>query len=102
MSTPVKTPDVDTVRQIVRALHARRRAHNISRTEIARRMGTTRGVVRRLEDTDQGGLQLHTLTRYARACDAELGFALSMPDAPDVTIVMPSPRRAAKRRSSAR
>jgi transcriptional regulator with XRE-family HTH domain len=82
-------PDVDATAQMVAQLVEHRRACKISRTEVARRMGTSRGVVKRLElAATRRGVQMSTYQRYARAVGAPLGFCLQLPAAP-VTITPP-------------
>lgn len=53
-------------------------ARGLSQTQVAARMGTSQSAVARLE-AGQTDLRLSTLSRYASAIGAELGFAVHDP-----------------------
>lgn len=82
-TTPQVNPDAAATARMVEQLVNYRRACKISRTEIARRMGTTRGVVKRLEVlATRPGAQMMTYQRYARAVGAPISFCLDLPEGP--------------------
>src|SRR5262245_64566963 len=60
---------------VVRELVRRRREQGLSQTDVAARMGTSQSAVARVE-AGAGDVRLSTLTRYAAAIDATLGFAV--------------------------
>lgn len=72
-------PDSEATVRLVKQLYAHRRQCKISRTEVARRMNTSRGVVMRLEEsTDRAGIQWSTVTRYARAVGAPISYTVPL------------------------
>lgn len=52
-----------------------RRSRGLSQTEVAARMGTSQSALARLE-SGQADVRVSTLTRYAAALGADLGFAV--------------------------
>lgn len=70
---------VDPV-ELIGRLAAMRQARDLSQTEVAARMGTSQSAVARLE-SGKADVRLSTLTRYAAAVEASLGFALQGPKA---------------------
>ena len=81
METLAVDTDEAAVRCLLRTLAASRRQRGLTKAEVARRMGTTRAVVARLEEQAGagGGLQMSTVQRYARAVDSPLGLLTVLP-----------------------
>lgn len=80
MSQGCAEPDCATTWAMVQALRAERERQGLTRTDVARRMSTTRAVVARLENRRGRETRLGTLQRYARALGMPLGFQLRGPD----------------------
>lgn len=71
--------DREAVLEILAALATHRREVGLSRGEVARRMGTTRMQVARLESgIFRPRLEMRTLQRYARAVEAPLQFVVTL------------------------
>jgi transcriptional regulator with XRE-family HTH domain len=66
---------VDDPTELITRLAAQRRAHGLSQTEVAARMGTSQSAVARLE-SGQVDVRLSTLTRYAEAVATSIRFTL--------------------------
>lgn len=64
----------DPVELIARLSDLRRR-RGLSQTEVAARMGTSQSALARLE-SGQADIRVSTLSRYAAALDADIGFAV--------------------------
>jgi len=60
---------------LINRLAALRQAHGLSQTVVAARMGTSQSAVARLE-SGAGDVRVSTLTRYAAALEASIGFTL--------------------------
>jgi transcriptional regulator with XRE-family HTH domain len=65
----------DDVDELLERLVGLRRSLRLSQTEVAARMGTSQSALARLE-AGQSDARLSTITRYAAALDADVGFAL--------------------------
>lgn len=61
--------------ELIHRLAALRQAHGLSQTEVAARMGTSQSAVARLE-SGAADVRMSTLTRYAAAVEASIGFTL--------------------------
>jgi transcriptional regulator with XRE-family HTH domain len=62
---------------LIHRLAALRQAHGLSQTEVAARMGTSQSAVARLE-SGAADVRVSTLTRYAAAVEASIGFMLQV------------------------
>ncbi|MGD9700858.1 MAG: helix-turn-helix domain-containing protein [Acidimicrobiia bacterium] len=65
----------DDPSELIDRLSALRQAHGLSQTAVAARMGTSQSAVARLE-SGEVDVRLSTLTRYAAAMEASIGFTL--------------------------
>lgn len=61
--------------ELIRQLVALRRIRGLSQTEVAARMGTSQSALARLE-SGRTDVRLSTLTRFAHALEADIGFAV--------------------------
>lgn len=68
--------DVAMKRVVARQLEAARKSRGLSKSELAKRMGTSRAAVDRLLDKDAPALTLETLSRAVQALGARLKIEL--------------------------
>lgn len=61
--------------ELIRQLVALRQIRGLSQTEVAARMGTSQSALARLE-SGRTDVRLSTLTRFADALEADIGFAV--------------------------
>ncbi len=64
------------LRRLTRQMQALRKKAGLTRTQVARRMGTSASAVSRMEENDPAQLTLAKLEAYARAVGADLCFSL--------------------------
>lgn len=64
-----------TAAELIRQLVALRQIRGLSQTQVAARMGTSQSALARLE-SGRADVRLSTLTRFAHALEADIGFAV--------------------------
>jgi DNA-binding XRE family transcriptional regulator len=85
--------DTRLVWAAVQRLRSHREQLGLTRTEVARRMGSTRAVVTNLETRpDRACAHLSTLLRYGRAIDLPIALCVALPGCEPPPAAVPAQR----------